>query len=74
MDPERKRRAKIWNERVKLLAGACDRASTVILAGGVLGPLFQDAAPRLRAAYWIVAALVLHLLGQFVLGRMKEEG
>ncbi len=69
----RKLRAKRRNERIKLLASALDRISTVIFAGAVLGPLFQDRPLGAQSALWIVGVIVLHLLGQGLLGLLHEE-
>ena len=69
----RKLLAKRRNERLKLFASAIDRLSTVTLAGAVLSPMFQEHRPALTAIYWIVGAIVLHLIGQFALGRLHEE-
>src|SRR5687768_12081512 len=77
----------VRNERWKLLANALDRASTACIAVGVFGPavaalydlggasamaggLFGVAA----SAFWLVAAVVLHFLAQYVLGRLKWAG
>lgn len=70
----RKHRIKVWNERVKLTAGAFDRASTVMLGGGVLAPVFQGTAwSWATAAVWLFGSVMLHLAGQVALGFTQKE-
>lgn len=73
----------IHNERVKLTANALDRASTACLTVGILGPTaaalygIGSAVPvssgliATGAALWLAAAMVLHLLANATLGRLK---
>ena len=71
--PSRKLLARRRNERLKLFASAADRLSTVVLAGTVLSPMFQGNLPARTAVYWIAAAIVLHLIGQFAFSSLHEE-
>lgn len=70
----------IHNERVKLLAGWLDRASTAALTVGVLAPmagyLYGATTITLRplvtlSVIWLVLAGGLHALARFALGRLK---
>src|SRR5262249_19274255 len=70
----------IYNERVKLLANALDRASTAFITVGALTPiagvLFHTAPePSLVELYalfslWLVAGYILRLRAQATLGRL----
>ena len=75
--PSRPRRRLILsrrNEQLKLLAGALDRLSTVIVGGTVLAPFIQDQAfSTVRIAVWGSAALILHATAQFVLSAVDQE-
>ena len=73
----------IRNERLKLFASALDRASTAFIAVGVFGPavavLYDVGGASVTAGsmfavasgLWLVAAVLLHLVAQFALGRLK---
>ncbi len=62
------------NERIKLVAGALDRLSTVVIGGAVLAPLIQEQQTSLvRIAIWGATALILHVMAQFALSRLEEE-
>ena len=53
--------ARRHNERLKLAAGALDRASTVILGRAVLAPIFQNCMfLSLGRAGWFLGAGVQH--------------
>jgi hypothetical protein len=70
----------IYNERVKLLANALDRASTAVLTVGALTPIAAALFRTLPEAsiwelyalfsLWIVAGYILHLRAQATLGRL----
>ena len=67
----------IYNERIKLLAGAIDRASTACIAIGLLSPIVSgnilaDAHTIFGIAVWIFAALALHYVAQQILGMLKQ--
>ena len=74
----------IVDERTKLLANSLDRASTACFTLGVLGPLaaalfgipagFPVSTPKLvlGAATWFTAAVALHLIARWVLGRLTQ--
>ena len=75
---------QVHNERTKLLANALDRASTTCFTVGVATPLagylydiagFRSVISTLELALgfggWLLAALVLHLLGRRVLRGIK---
>lgn len=80
-DKEDRRRVLVQNERVKLRANALDRLSTASVAAGFIGPFasmssggFASAiSPSIIAstAVWLVAAFVLHMGAQFMLGRLE---
>ena len=69
----RRFRAKRRNERVKLVASAFDRISTLVVAGAAIAPFFQNQALKPGYAYWIVVAVVLHLLGQTSLSFLRDD-
>ena len=69
----RRHHGKVRAERIKLAASLMDRTATVVLSGGVLGPLFQDATPHWGAAWWIAGALLLHAFGQLTLGLLEDD-
>lgn len=71
--PSSKLKAKRWNERVRFAAAALDRCGTVVLAGAVLAPLLQNNGRGWSPLLWSPAVLMLHLVGQFALGRIREE-
>jgi hypothetical protein len=55
----RRRQARHYNDRLKMIAGALDRLSTVVLGGAVLAPIFQQQALSWRrTSVWIAVALV----------------
>ncbi len=72
----------VRNERTKLLANALDRASTACFTVGVLGPavaaLYGVGGPGAVPAaviafgslFWLLAAVVLHIIARAVLGRL----
>ncbi len=73
----------IHNERTKLLANGLDRASTACIAVGVFGPavaVLYDVGGASASAgslfavasvFWLGAAVLLHFLARYVLGRLK---
>lgn len=67
----------IHNERTKLLANTLDRLSTATIVVGVLGQAFSltpatATLPKIiNGVCWLLGALVLHLIAQRVLGRLK---
>ena len=74
----------VANERTKLLASALDRASTACFTVGVATPLaawlydiggFRAVATQSTVipalVGWILTALALHFMAQWVLGRLK---
>ncbi|WP_375455906.1 hypothetical protein [uncultured Methylobacterium sp.] len=74
----------IANERAKLLANALDRASTACVTVGILGPTaaalygLGAALPGRDGAFytgtaifWLLAALLLHLMARQALGTLK---
>jgi hypothetical protein len=66
--------ARHRNERVKMIAGTVDRLGTVVLGGAVLVPIFQlQPVSWRRICFWILAAVLLHLIALYVLGLQKEE-
>ena len=66
--------ARRFNEHLKLSAAALDRASTVVLGGAVLAPMFQHATIKIiEAAGWLGTTAALHLAGHFLLRLLKEE-
>lgn len=72
----------VHNERTKLFANALDRASTACFTVGVLSPivaaLYGIGGPGtasavtivLSSAFWLLAAVVLHLRANRVLGKL----
>ena len=73
----------VRNERLKLVAGALDRASTACIAVGLIAPvsaaIYQVALPQtgigifiVGAVIWILAAAGLHLFAQRVLGGLRQ--
>lgn len=66
----------IRNERVKLFASSLDRASTACVAVGLFTPIVQSGVGSgfslLGFMAWILAAAVLHLFAQHVLGELTE--
>ena len=69
----------IHNERTKLLASNLDRASTAAIAAGFIAPgtSLATTGPTvtpflvLSTVVWILAAIVLHYLGRWVLGGLR---
>lgn len=73
----------IHNERTKLLANALDRASTACLTVGVATPIagyfygvgnvgaLHPALLGLLFEFWIIAAVVLHVLARRALGGLQ---
>ena len=71
---DRRLDARRRNEHLKLVAGAFDRISTVILGGAVLAPLFQHRILGWHETVgWIFAAFVLHGMAHYAVGRIREE-
>ncbi len=70
----------VENERTKLTAGWLDRASTVCLAVGIATPVsgLVAGSQGLSASLivtcygWLIAAVGLHLVARWVLGRLEE--
>jgi hypothetical protein len=58
------------NERIKFQAAALDRTSTACFAIGVVGPA-AVAAPSIYAFGWMAIAVVLHVAGYRLLGRLQ---
>lgn len=82
--PPDPRRVAVANERTKLLANALDRASTACVTIGIVTPaagyLYNiggfragtgDLVLALGLAGWSVAAVALHALARFTLGRLR---
>ena len=55
----RKRKAKIANERIKLLVGAMDRLGTILLGGAIVTPLLGGKLPNIQLALWGLVGVVL---------------
>jgi hypothetical protein len=67
-------RNRRFNERVKLAVSALDRLSTIILAGGILAPVFQHQNLTITSAIaWFFGAGMLHITGRFGLSLIREE-
>jgi hypothetical protein len=69
------------SERTKLIANACDRASTGCLTVGIAAPLagnFYGFNPlsgwhwAVVCSAWLFAASLLHAAAYFTLGRLQE--
>jgi hypothetical protein len=74
----------VRNERLKLLAGALDRASTACLTVGAIAPLaslmFGTGALAMAppwvaagASSWLLAAAALHLFAREALGGLVHD-
>jgi hypothetical protein len=76
----------VANEQIKLLANACDRASTACFTVGIATPLagylynvagfrgsIQVSELVLGLVGWIAAGIALHLAGRRVLKRLRDE-
>ncbi|CZT35618.1 hypothetical protein GA0004734_00026240 [Rhizobium sp. 9140] len=67
----------VHNERLKLVASSLDRLSTALVVVGVLGPVvaLTPSSASLwsvfNATCWLIGAVILHLISQRVLGRLK---
>ena len=73
-DARRKLIARRRTEHLKLAAGALDRLSTVVLGAAVLAPVIQHKlADWWETAGWVLTAVVLHLIAQYLLSLMQEE-
>jgi hypothetical protein len=74
----------VENERIKLAANAFDRLSTTLASVGVIAPFVTliygtgtvTLAPQFSAVAvicWLMAALGLHLIGQQLLGVLRDD-
>jgi len=68
-----KRKAKLFNERLKLFAGALDRVALAAFVIGLLQPLASPTGLDWTAGLWLLGGVVLHVAAQLVLGLMREE-
>ena len=78
VDPgERKHKAKVHNERVKMRAGAMNAIGVALVAAAFVFPVIRDDDPSAllewRTWIWIVLGFVAHQAGATYLGRMKRE-
>ncbi len=73
-DARRKLLTRRRNEHLKLAAGALDRLSTVVLGAAVLAPIIQHKPEGWwETAGWVLGAVVLHVIAQYLLSLMREE-
>jgi hypothetical protein len=73
----------IHNERTKLLATALNNSAVATTVTAIVAPIvgFLYGSPNLAAtrwwpligAAWLLVGLGLHILGQIVLGRLKDD-
>lgn len=71
-DVERRIRARRLNERLKLAASSINTVGLTLLGAAALVPLVGGLF-NWSSIVWILIALGLHLVAQFVLGRLKSE-
>jgi hypothetical protein len=71
----------VYNERIKFVAAALDRASTGCFVIGVLGPvsaIFQGQLPIqaiqiVGLVTWFLAGSILRLRGYMLVGRLVDD-
>lgn len=74
---ERKRRAKVHNERIKMRANAFNALGVALVAAAFVFPVIRDGNPSAllewRTWIWVFAGVGLHFVGSAYLDGMRSE-
>lgn len=75
--PRDKRAAKRFNESVKLTANSLNALALAVIGAAVIIPLIRDnelgSGSNPSQIYWVIGALMAHVLAHAILGLMKSE-
>lgn len=64
----------IHNERMKLLANTFNALAIGLIGFALLRPLVEDLSTlSAKSLWWVVSAIVFHLLSHYILGRLEKE-
>ena len=73
-DIDRRRRAKRFNEQLKLAATFWNNLGVGTIVGAILVPLASERSPTPRVfEIWIPIAIVLHLTAQLLIRLLRSE-
>jgi hypothetical protein len=71
-DPTQAQRERtVTNERLKFVAQALDRSATGCVVVGLFAPLTVGGLTAQVGFAWIAAAVALHLIGLWLLGKLR---
>jgi divalent metal cation (Fe/Co/Zn/Cd) transporter len=64
----------VHNERMKLLANTFNALAIGLIGFALLRPLVEDLSTlNVQSLWWVLTAIVFHLLSHYVLGRLERE-
>jgi hypothetical protein len=72
-DRQRRRRNKLYNERVKLLTTLVNNSAVAIAAGAIIIPFATTGNWTASFAIWLLAVFTLHVVAQAALTLYRSE-